>query len=176
MTFLSKEEYLRLIESAQKDEEYDQVDSYDIPSDAWIPSESPNKEKMLRSWAASAHGMVDVLNYRKGQIQDAIYKCMNLQVGDFIIHIRRYSGHPKDKQLHGPLTLDISVMQEKHKTPSGAPCKMSYKFDFFQDNRFTDRPWITYFNSAGYATNVPVEIVIEIVKYMQALRKLSAFL
>jgi hypothetical protein len=176
MNFISKEEYLKLIESAQDDQEgYDQIDNYDI-SDVWMQVEYPNKEKMLRAREASTHGMIDVLKYRKEQIRDAIYKYMNLQVGEFTIHIKRYNGHPKDKQLHGPLTLDISIMQEKHKTPSGSPCKMSYKFDFFQDNRFTKQPWITYFNASGYANDIPVETLVEVIRWLQALRRLNSFL
>lgn len=176
MKFLSKEEYLRLIESVDADSEgYDELDNYDIP-EAWIPATSPNKEKMECARAASAHGIIDVLKYRKEQIRDAIYKCMNLRVGEFIIHIKRYNGHPKDKQLHGPLTLDINVMQEKYKTPSGAPCKMSYRFDFFQDNRFTNCKWISLFDSGGNARDIPIETVVEIVRWMQALRRMNAFL
>lgn len=175
MNFLSKEEYLQLIESAQDDEGYDEMDNKDSP-DAWIPAESPIKWKMERTRAAASHGVIDVLKYRKEQIRDAIYKCMNLQVGEFIIHINRYNGHPKDKQLHGPLTLDINVMQERYKTPSGAPCKMSYKFDFFQDNRFSHCEWINLFASNGYANEVPIETVVNIVRWMQALRRMNAFL
>jgi hypothetical protein len=176
MKYLSKEDYLSLIESARRDAEgHDELDNYDIPDDAWMPSESPNKAKMERARAASAYGMIDVLKYRKEQIRDAIYKSMNLQVGEFIIHIRRYSGHPKDKQLDGPLVLDIDIMQEKYKTPSGAPCKMSYKFDFFQDNRFASQPWITHFDAAGHARDIPVETVVEIVKYIQIIQRLNAF-
>ena len=176
MKSLSKEDYLRLIESAQRDEEgYDEVEHHDM-ADAWIPAESPNKEKMLRARAASSHGVIDVLKCRKEQIRDAIYKCMNLQVGEFLIHIRSYNGHPKDKQLHGPLTLNINVMQERTKTPSGAPCKMQYDFDLFQDNRFAGCDWISRFNARGYAQDVPIEIVVDIIRWMQALRRMNAFL
>jgi len=177
MKYISKEDYLSLIETVHRDSEgYDELDNYNTPDEAWIPSESPNKFRMERARAASVHGMIDVLNYRKEQIRDAIYKSMNLQVGEFIIHIRRYGGHPKDKQLYGPLVLDIDVMQEKLKTPSGSPCKMSYRFDLFQDNRFAKQPWITHFNAGGSARDIPVETVVEIVRWMQALRRMNAFL
>lgn len=177
MKYLSKEDYLSLIESARQDtEEYNELDNYNIPDDAWVPSESPNKIKMELARAASVHGIIDVLKYRKDQIRDAIYKCMNLQVGEFIIHIRRYNGYPKDKQFSGPLTLDIDVMQERYKTPSGAPCKMSYKFDFFQDNRFASQPWITHFDAAGHARDILVETVVEIVRWMQIIQRLTSFM
>lgn len=171
---ISKEDYWKLIESAQEDD--DDMMGMSYSEEAWIPAVSPAKEKMDAARAASAHGMVDVLKYRKEAVQEAIYKCMNLQVGEFIIHIKRYNGHPKDKQFVGPLTLDINVMQERYQTPSGAPCKMSYKFDFFRDNRFTNRPWLSYFDSSGNAEEVPVETLVEIIRWMQALRRMNAFL
>jgi len=74
------------------------------------------------------------------------------------------------------LTMDITVYQEKYRTPSGAPCKMSYKMDFSQDDRFSNRPWITYFNTQGRAHNIPVETVVEIVRWLQALKRMNAFL
>jgi hypothetical protein len=178
MTFISKEEYLKLIESAQIDEE-DTMDDYsNIPESAWIPAESPAKDQMNRARAANSHGVIDVLKYKKEQIKDALYKCINLQVGEFIIHVEEYHGRPNIKKTAplAELTMDVSIMQERYQTPSGAPCKMAYKMDFFRDNRFATRPWLTYFNSNGAAHNIPVDTVVDIVRWMQALRRMNAFL
>lgn len=175
MNLLSKDEYLRLLESVQSEEDYQETDYDGIPDDAWIPAEPVDKAKIAREMEARSHGVIDVLKYRKEQIRDAIYKCMNLQVGEFIIHIRRYNGHPKDKQLNGPLTLDINLMQERYRTPSGAPCKMQYTFNPFLDNRFTNQPWLTYFDR-GWAKDIPVETMVDIIRWMQALRRMTAFL
>jgi hypothetical protein len=174
MKSISKDEYWKLIQSSYEDEdELSYADDYD---NGWIPATYFAKQRMEQSKQAIINStVIDVLKYRKEQLKDTIYKYMNLKVGEFLIHIRSYNGKPTDKQAE-PLTLDIVVMQEKTKTPSGSPCKMSYKMDFFQDNRFTGRPWLAHFTSAGYATHIPVETVIDIVKWMQSIYRLSAFL
>jgi hypothetical protein len=176
MKFLSEKEYLDLIESSQMDEEeYEQLDDYDL-SNAWIPAESPNKDKMLRAKSASAHRVIDILNYPKDKIKDAIYNSMNLQVGEFLIIIEKYHGHPKDKQLSGTLTLDVNIMQTKYKTPSGFPCKMSYFFNFFKDRRFSNCSWIANFNSSGSAENISSDQLVEIIKYLQFTQRFTVFL
>jgi uncharacterized FlaG/YvyC family protein len=175
MTFISKEEYLQLIKTAQEDT----MDDYpNIPDSAWMPAESPAKDKMLRARAAGSQGVIDVLKYKKPQIRNALYQSINLQIGEFIVHVEEYHGRPAVKKMppHAQLTMDIQVMQEKYKTPSGAPCKMSYKMDFFQDNRFVNCPWISYFSSKGVAHNIPMETVVDIIKYMQIVQRLNAFL
>ena len=53
------------------------------------------------------------LKYKKTQIKEALYKNVNLQVGEFLIHIYK-------KPEPGIMAMDIQVMQEKTKTPSGA--------------------------------------------------------
>ena len=176
MTFLNKEEYLKLIEEAYSNE--DDVDNYDIPDSSWMPSESPAKARMERARAASNHGIIDVLKYKKEQIQEALYQHVNLRVGEFLIHIDEYHGLPSIKKMppHAQLTMDIVIMQEKNRTPSGAPCKMHFKMDFFKDNRFTNKSWISYFTSSGKAHNIPVETVVDIIRWMQALRRMNAFL
>ena len=149
-----------------------------VPDSAWIPAESPAKEKMNLRRAADATGVIDVLKYKKPQIREALYRSINLQVGEFIIHVDEYHGRPAIKKMppQAELTMDIQVMQEKYKTPSGAPCKMTYKMDFFKDNRFAECPWISYFTFKGAAHNIPMETVVNIVKHMQIIQRLNAFL
>jgi len=169
MAFLSKEEYLRLIESARLDEEgYDELD-YHAP-EAWIPAVSPAKEKMERARAISNHGVIDILNHRKDQIKDALHKNINFRIGEFTIHIRKY------KQTGDLLSLDIFVMQQKYQTPSGSPCNMSYKADLFRDNRFINKPWLAYFDSSGRGKDIPIETMVDIVRWLQALNRMNSFL
>jgi hypothetical protein len=178
MTSLTKEEYLKLIEDAYSQDE-DEMDDYDhIPESAWIPAESPAKDQMNRARAASSQGVIDVLKYRKEQIRDALYKCVNLKIGEFVIHVEEYHGRPAIKKMPpaAQLTMDITVYQEKYKTPLGAPCKMSYKMDFSKDDRFSNRPWLTYFNAQGGAHNIPVETVVDIIRWIQNIIRLSAFM
>jgi hypothetical protein len=53
---------------------------------------------------------------------------------------------------------------------------MSYKMDFFRDNRFSNCPWLSYFNSSGRAHDIPADTVVNIIKHMQMIQRLTAFL
>jgi len=178
MTNISKEEYLKLLEDLANDQYgYDDPPEEEpyIPDEAWIPSESVAKE-MIRM--KSLHGKIDVTKFRKDKIQDALYKCMNVQVGDFLIKIDSYHGYPDKFGKGANLTMDIEVWEKRYRTPSGAPCNMDFRIDWSKDDRFFTRKWLSYFQggASSAAANVPVETVIEIVRWMQAIKKMGAFL
>jgi len=172
MSPISKEDYLKLLEEIA-DEEQDDVP--DVSDDSWIWSEAPIKEKIRFS---NLHGIVDVTKYRKDKIQDALYKCMNIKVGDFIVKIDTYHGYPDKLGKDVGLTMDIEVWEKRYKTPSGNPCNMDFRIDWSKDNRFFGRPWLKYFSggSSSSASHVPVDTVIEIIRWMQAIKKMGAFL
>lgn len=172
MTFISKEEYLKLIQAAQNEED---MEEYSVPEAAWIPATPPAKARMELAKAAISNGVIDVLNYKKERLHDILYKKTNLQVGEFTIRIEEYHGRP-NKDAAVQLTMDILVWQERYQTPSGSPCKMSYKMDFFRDNRFSNCPWLSYFNSGGRAHDIPADTVVSIIKHMQMIQRLTAFL
>lgn len=174
MNQLSKEDYLRLLEQYANDQygNEDPILNIDDFQDAWIPAESPAKERMI---TANAYGSIDLTNVKKEKIIEALYKCTNLKIGNFLIKITRYSGQP-DKNNQGPdLTMDVSIWEDKFKTPSGNPCKMTYRVNFKKDTRFDTRPWAKLFGN-GSASKVPNETVIDIIRWMQALNRMTAFL
>lgn len=159
MPSISQEEFLKLIKSIQ----FEDVLEEDFPS------------ANSSVWTLSG---IDILDCPKDQIQEVLYNNTNLKIGEFIVRIEEYHGKPNlDKTPpKAKLTMDIGLWQERYITPSGTHCKMLYKMDLFQDNRFTDRPWITYFNSSGKAHNIPVDVIIDIIKHLQVIQKLSCFL
>lgn len=169
---ISKEDYLKLLQEISSEEEYEVPNTYYSES-AWIPAESPLKDKIKK---AAMNGVIDVMGFKKDQIQDAIYKCSTLKANAFTIKINEYHGLPGKNIDPSTLTLDISVWETHYKTPSGAPCKMEYRMNFFKDDRFANRPWLSYFGPSGSAHNIPTKTVVDIVKWIQAVQKLSAFL
>lgn len=177
MTPISKDDYLKLLEDLSNDQygSDDYSDEQHIPDEAWIPSESGVKE-MIRF--KNLHGKIDVTKYRKEQIQDALYKCMNIQVGEFLIKIESYHGQPDKFGKGANLTMDIEIWEKRYVTPTGRPCNMDFRIDWSKDNRFFGRKWLSYFSGGtrSSAFNVPVETVIEIVRWMQALKRMTAFL
>lgn len=183
MSFISKDDYLKLLESVQQ-EDFDQIDHLDPPDTAWIPARSSAHDMLEKARARQSYGILDIVEYKREQIQEALYECINLQVGEFIIHVEEYHGRPaklsKAKNTSpspaSELTMDIVVYQERLTTPSGIPCKMQYMMDFFQDNRFTNQAWLSHFTHKGRARNIPVETVVDMIRWLQALNRMNAFL
>lgn len=172
MTSISKEDYQRLLEELS-DEYDDEIDIYSIPDDSWIPGESSAKEALNK---INHTGIVDVTKFKKDKIQDALYKCVNIKINDFLLRIDSYHGHPDKNNKGINLSMDIELWETKYRTPSGMPCKMEYRIDLFNDNRFNTRPWLSYFFKSGNGINLPVETVVDVVRWLQALKRMNAFL
>lgn len=175
---ISPGDYRKLVEEAyyKTDIPEDDYDYCEVPDDSWAPGESSAKELMKR--ADGRYGIIDVTKFRKDKIQEALYKCMSIQVGEFLIRIDTYHGYPDKFGKGTNLTMDIEVWKKQYKTLSGNPCNMDFKMDWSKDNRFFGRPWLQLFagGTSCSANDVPVETVIEIVRWMQALKRMNAFL
>ncbi|CAM6006090.1 unnamed protein product [Sphagnum balticum] len=153
------------------DEENYVPDNYS--EDAWMPAVSPHKEKMFRT---VRNGQLDITKYRKEQIKDAIYKVTNLIVGEFLIHITEYHGMKAgNKPQESKLNLDIILYRTKYKTETGQHCNMQFKLDPRTDNRFTGKPWLEMF-AGSRADNIPVDTLVDIIRWLQALKRINAFL
>lgn len=165
---ISKEDYLKLLQDLAN-EQYDSEDKPEvIPDDTWIPADPPAKERMKN---ISFSGVVDATNLRKDQVKSALARASNIKVGAFLIRINDYCG--KDPLQKGILSFEI--YERRTRTPTGNPCNMDYPADLSADDRFHGRPWLSYFSGAS-ARDVPIDTIIDIVRWMQAVKKLSAFL
>lgn len=173
MSPISKEDYIKFLEELTEQQYSDEDDTYTIPEDAWMPAESLAKEKMKIHDRA---GSVDLLNCKKSKIQDALYKCTNVKVGSYLIRIHEYHGTPNKIGIGANLTMDIEVWETVYQTPSGHPCKMDYNKNFHKDNRFYGKPWLNYFSTVGVAHDMPVETVVDVIRWLQAIQKIGAFL
>lgn len=165
---MNKSDYQKLLEQIAA-EQYDTNDEEPlIPEEAWIPAESNVKNKLKN---ITFNGVIDCTKLRSKDIKGAIGKAKNLQVGTFLIRIEDYCG--EDPLIQGKLSIEI--WERLSRTPTGQPCNMDYRADLTLDTRFTGRPWLKYFHRS-WATDVPIENIIEIVRWMQAIKKLTAFL
>jgi hypothetical protein len=164
-------DYLDLIQKLVDQQYDDAIDDYDISRMEWIPSEPEIKKKIHQ---ASSSGMIDLTNVKSNKIKDELLKCTNLRVGPFKVRIKRYNSVPSQKGAQ--MTVDIEVWEERTKTPSGNPCRIDYPMIFSNDSRFSNRPWLKYFDRGNFGTNVPIDIAVEIMRWMQGIHKLTAFL
>lgn len=170
---LSKEEYLKLLEEVANQEYNDDLEELGpIDEGAWIWADPPAKDKMR---IHNSYGTCNAMGLKKDKIQEMLYKYKNIQVGHFLIRIDEYHGYPDKFGKGTDLTMDIEIWERRFKTPSGMPCQMDYRVDLSQDNRFFGRPWLLLFKGSS-ASKMPVETVVDIVRWMQAIKKMSAFL
>ncbi len=169
MKSLTDQEYLELLQTIVDQQYDDAIDDYDIDKMEWVPAESEIRKKIE---SLNHHGMIDLTNVKSSKIKEEIRKCANLRVGNFKIMLTHIHPDP----IKGDIGYDLNIKEERNKTPSGMPCRIDYRMDICKDSRFKGRPWLKYFKGEGYANNVPIDIVVEIVRWMQAVKKLSAFL
>lgn len=171
MKSLSDQDYLDLIQKLVDQQYDDAIDDYNIDKMEWVPSEPEIKRKLHK---ANTAGLIDLTTVRSDKLKEEILKCTNLKVGPFKVRIKRYNGVPSQQGMQ--MTVDMEVWEERTKTPSGQPCRIDYPMIFVKDSRFKGRPWLKYFNQGNFGTNVPIDVAVEIVRWMQAVKKLSAFL
>jgi hypothetical protein len=169
MNMISKEDYLRLLQEVANAESND-LDDQDIPEDAWIPAESGIKEKMA---ASTYMGSADITKLKRAEIGAALLKYHHVKVGGFTIQI--------DKCRNGnnaTTHLNLDIWEKQYKTPTGNPCNMDYRVDFDRDNRFTTCSWLPLFttNKSGSGTNILIATAVDIIRWLQAIQRISAFM
>lgn len=167
----TEQEYLDLV-TKLADQQYDQLEEdTDLENIFWDPSEPKIKEKIV---ASQNTGTLDLTKIKKDKIKELLFKHNHIKIYDFLIRITEYHGEPSKGGAN--LTVNITLYHERHKTElSGTPCKMTVPFSIDKDNRFQTRPWISYF-VGPYGKEIPTDILIEIIRYMQVVSKLPAFL
>lgn len=167
---LSPKEYFELLEKLVNQQYDDEEDSTQSNTGAWIPAEPEIKRKLKLK---ENNGITDITNVKKDKIKDFIIKSNGFKVGDFLVKFIKSEYQKSDMS---DLIADIYIYEEKHKTQSGQPCKLLVKLDTFKDARFSKCAWNIYFNKFKIGKNVPLNNIIEIARWLQAVRKLTAFI
>lgn len=176
MSSFSKADYLRLCEQILKDQYGDdEPDEYGVENQAWIPSE-PSSDLKKKISLPSNNGVIDLTSGKKDKIIDSMYKCSNLKVGNFIIKVTAYHGEPDTYNNKTYISINISIYENKQQTHLGRTSNMLSKINPNKDNRFENRPWLVYFKSFDKGINIPVEEFPDIVRWLQAIGKMSAFI
>jgi hypothetical protein len=171
MNFFTNQEYLDLIQKLVDQQYDDATNDYDIENMEWIPDESEIQEKIIR---ANYNGVIDLTKTKSSKIKEELLKCANLKVGNFKFMIDRYFDTPSADGFK--TVINLRFWEHKNKTDSGNPCSIDYPLIFYKDSRFNGRAWVKYFNHGSSAVNVPIDTVVEIVRWLQAMGKLTAFL
>ena len=160
---ISKEEYWKLIEQVLKEQDDSDMDDF-VDCNAWIPSE-PVKKPLLERF-----GSIDATKLKRDAAKQALQKYQILNIGQFVLTIKL----PEDKTDKEKYI--VCLYETKNITPLGRPCNMQYKVNLFKDTRFENRSWLTYFKKHGASNPIPEAVVLDIVRWIQAIIKLPAFI
>lgn len=162
---MTKQEYLDMCQKLL-DAQYNEDDSDNSLKDtAWIPAEPEAKLKMR---APLTSNIIDLTNMKKDKITEYLCKGSLFKIHNFTIKTRDFD--EENNLFH------ITLYEDRIKTPSGQPCKMTYPLDVGRDTRFTGRLWLNYFFGSGWGKKIPLETMVEIVRFLQIIKKLSAFI
>jgi hypothetical protein len=171
MSHLTTQEYLELCERLAE-QYYNQEDDYEqnIPDENWIPAESEAKEKLKRM--INHNGFIDLTNAKQSQIANKVHTANNFKVGAFLVKITKYKVN-----ISGDTHLDIIIYEEKLiRNKFFKDTKISVKVDPTKDMRFSTRNWAGYFKTDKKGMNVPMGDFPEIIRWLQAVQKMKAFL
>ena len=160
-----KEEYLKFIMDI-----YNEIndDMEEVLGDVcWTYSEPPEKTKIINKLEH-----IDATNLKINDIKSKINKYNQISIGNFLIHIKQHEYCEINK-----LNLYSFYIYENIFTlPSGRSCNVLTKIDTLKDIRFKARPWLTYFKRDRMAYQVPENTLIDIIRWLQAICKLLAFI
>lgn len=168
MKSLTEQEYFELCQKVANS--YYDLDTVEPepPENSWIPSESPAKEKM-KEMLSGSNGIIDLTDANRGQVSSKIHTCSNFKIGNFLLKISKYRGEPNKN-----LKVDIFIYEDRK---AGNYGKISVKLDPTKDDRFQTRDWAGYFSTIQkVGKDIPIEDLPNIVRWIQAVQKMKAFL
>lgn len=120
-------------------------------------------------------GVVDLTKTNKDKIIQAIIKSSNIRIYEFLIKIdsRILIDVATKKSTN---IYDIVIYEENGKNHFGMPNKLLSKVNPTSDKRFEDREWTKHFNNGiKKGMNIDLETMYDIIKWLQMIKKLSAF-
>ena len=160
---LSKEEYLQLVTRFLNEQYGDELeDSYEEePIEDTKPPRVPDFNKII-----------NVTTYKKAEIIDALLYCSNLQVNNFIVKISDYI----KEEGQNTVKYNLKLYEESPHIYLNRPCKKTTKLIPSDDIRFSNCSWVNYFNSSSSGEKLPLEELLNLVRWLQAVSKLAAFI
>jgi hypothetical protein len=163
---ITKEDYLRMIREAYASSNEDDLDDY-IDCDAWVPAEPIVKKKV--GPVSNLLSSVDATNLKKDAIERIIRRTKQINVGKFLVLIKdHFEG--KDE------SFNVIIYETKNKTPTGLSCNIQVKVNMSKDSRFSDRKWKNNFKNGIFGQKLSPEALVDVLKWLQAVTKLTCFL
>jgi len=177
MNSLTNQEYLELCQKLV-DQQYDAVDidNYNkgINKMEWIPAEPESKKRVRQDT-----GIIDLTTIHSSKIKEQLLLKTNFRIGKFKIKINRYINNHYLIPKESPTIIEnniVTIWEQRNRTPNGIPCNIDCALYLNTDDRFTGRPWLTHFKYKNISDNMSIDTIVEMVRWLRCVEKLSAFL
>ena len=172
MNYFSKEEYLQLCQKLVEEQYNDEsIKNNDIDHIEWIPAESEIKNRMAQKQTFKS---IDLGQVKSTEIKDKLLLNEYFTVGKFKIRVEKHTGLTGKIEI--PVSADLSVWELRTRTPNGMPCQIEFPVLFYKDSRFVNRSWTEQFHKNNSASNITIETIAEIIRWLQISTRLSAFM
>jgi hypothetical protein len=154
---LTKEQWLELIQKLA-DAQYD-----DLTIDYEDLYYEPPKPRLFMN-----DGITDLTGVKNNELKSLIKlnNNKNFKIDKFLIKICYSFNDVKCYKVNFCIFEDIKLDSKK------LTCKVKIK----NDSRFVGRNWASYFDKFNMAKNMPEDIFIEVLKYVQIVSKLELFI
>ncbi len=163
MNTLTAEQYRKLIEQLF-DKQYNELSDEELADAGLLPEKSYAKEQIK---SPENNAVLDLTNTKRDDIIAQLQQKHNIRVGSFLIRTGSYRTEPENIAV----AYSVSIYEEL----KGFGNKKIVKVRPYKDNRFAGRSWTSNFDDRdnGDGKNIPM---IDLVKWLQAISKMSAFL
>lgn len=169
---ISKEDYIKLLESIVKEQYGDNSEDEDIE---FVPF-TEEIEIKERFQPPNPNTFIDLTNLKKDRIIPSIMKFSNLRICKFLIKITDYNTG-EILNTGTPKWVSFTLYEEQLKKHIGNVNNMWVQIRPQEDDRFENRPWLSYFYKNSWtAKDMPLETVMDVVRWIRAIDKMKAFL
>lgn len=164
---MKEDDYTKIIMNYYnfKIDEMDEEDSDEITleDEGSFTSRRKNYQEILNLTSAS-----------KIKIKKNIINFQNYRINNFLIKVKRYAVSPIDPDN---LMVDMEIYEEITSLAfNDEKGKVLQKIDVTKDDRFREQHWHVYFNRFKNGLRVPSDVLVEIIKWCQALHKMKIFI
>lgn len=170
MSSFTKEEYLKLIDRVMR--EQDEPEELDINYyELWSGAESQDPRVERAKKKKESTNTIDATDLKSNRLVDIIRNYSTIKVGIFTLQINSSRSDSDNKEIR----MNITLYKTHFKTPNGLSFIIDKPHDPTKDDLFKDCLWIKQFDSCS-AFGMPEEDVISVIRWLQAITKLKAFL
>ena len=138
--------------------------------DPIIMEAEKRKERMVNE-KYSGRSYDDLIDASEEEIKEKIHTTGNIKIGQFLIKIKNYKKDTKTT------TINMAIYEERLNETYFGKNTIAKRVNIVKDLRFETCDWLKYFiNPITSGINIPIETAAEIVRWLQGVVKLGAFL